>query len=212
MIKSTNYYKILGVDTSASVGQIKAAYHKLALKYHPDRNPHNPKMAEEQFRKITQAYEVLKDKEKRYAYDTLGRYDESMRPRKEKEDPFISFVLLVAPITFLVLYELVFLIRAIWGGIVFALLFHTIAFFLIATLYGKEELSRIAKFIIKTISFFVMLIVSYFIFMHPDAPENSQIKTRSSHYYPSTHLSNTSSVRLAPSNIRLPSPRISISK
>lgn len=66
-----DYYEILGIAKSASADEIKAAYRKLALKYHPDRNPDN-KEAEEKFKEATGAYEVLSDAEKRQRYDQMG--------------------------------------------------------------------------------------------------------------------------------------------
>lgn len=66
-----DYYKILGLSKSASQEEIKKAYRKLALKYHPDKNPNNPQ-AEEKFKEVAEAYEVLKDPEKRQRYDELG--------------------------------------------------------------------------------------------------------------------------------------------
>lgn len=66
-----DYYKILGVDKNATQEEIKKAYRKLAMKYHPDRNP-GDKSAEEKFKEITEANEVLSDPEKRKKYDTLG--------------------------------------------------------------------------------------------------------------------------------------------
>lgn len=66
-----DYYKILGVEKSATQDEIKKAYRKLAMKYHPDRNQGN-KTAEEKFKEITEANEVLSDSEKRKKYDTLG--------------------------------------------------------------------------------------------------------------------------------------------
>jgi curved DNA-binding protein len=66
-----DYYKILGVERTASEDEIKRAYRKLALKFHPDRNP-NDKQAEEKFKEINEAYQVLSDAQKRSRYDQLG--------------------------------------------------------------------------------------------------------------------------------------------
>lgn len=66
-----DYYKILGVDKSATQDEIKKAYRKLAMKFHPDRNAGN-KSSEEKFKEITEANEVLSDPEKRKRYDALG--------------------------------------------------------------------------------------------------------------------------------------------
>ena len=66
-----DYYKILGVSKDASQADIKKAYRKLAVKYHPDKNP-GDKKAEERFKEISEANEVLKDPEKRKRYDELG--------------------------------------------------------------------------------------------------------------------------------------------
>ena len=67
-----DYYPILGVETSADKKAIKTAYRKLARKYHPDVSDHHD--AEDRFKEVTEAYEVLKDKEKRAEYDEIRRY------------------------------------------------------------------------------------------------------------------------------------------
>jgi DnaJ-class molecular chaperone len=70
MSTNTDYYTLLGVSKSASADEIKKAYRKLALEYHPDRN--KSKEAEGKFKEITKAYEVLSNEEKRSAYDSVG--------------------------------------------------------------------------------------------------------------------------------------------
>ena len=67
-----DYYQTLGVSRDASDDEIKKAYRKLAMKYHPDRNPDN-KEAEEKFKTIQKAYEILSDREKRSRYDQFGQ-------------------------------------------------------------------------------------------------------------------------------------------
>lgn len=71
MAEEKDYYKILGVDKSASADEIKRAYKKVAIKYHPDRNPGN-KEAEDKFKKAAEAYDVLRDPDKRARYDQFG--------------------------------------------------------------------------------------------------------------------------------------------
>lgn len=66
-----DFYQILGVSRSASGEEIKKSYRKLAMQYHPDKNPNNKK-AEEKFKEATEAYEVLSDDEKRRTYDQFG--------------------------------------------------------------------------------------------------------------------------------------------
>lgn len=67
-----DYYEILGVPRNATLEEIKSAYRKLAMKYHPDRNP-GDKEAEKKFREVQEAYEVLGDEKKRAQYDRYGR-------------------------------------------------------------------------------------------------------------------------------------------
>ena len=66
-----DYYEILGVSKSASADEIKKAYRKLAIKYHPDKNP-GDKSAEEKFKEAAEAYEILSDNDKRARYDQFG--------------------------------------------------------------------------------------------------------------------------------------------
>ena len=69
----TDYYSILGVDKNATEAEIKKAYRKKALKWHPDKNPDNKEEAEAKFKSISEAYEVLSDKQKRDVYDRYGK-------------------------------------------------------------------------------------------------------------------------------------------
>jgi molecular chaperone DnaJ len=70
--RKRDYYEVLVVEREASYDEIKSAYRKAALKWHPDRNPENKEVAEEKFRESTEAYSVLSDEQKRAAYDRFG--------------------------------------------------------------------------------------------------------------------------------------------
>src|SRR6058998_3558809 len=69
--KKRDYYEVLGIAQNAAEEEIKRAYRKLAVKFHPDKNPDDPH-AEEKFKEIGEAYDVLSDPEKRAAYDRFG--------------------------------------------------------------------------------------------------------------------------------------------
>ncbi|MCY4418744.1 MAG: molecular chaperone DnaJ [Cytophagales bacterium] len=77
---NTDYYKILGVSRNASQDAIKKAYRKVAMKYHPDRNPNDPS-AEEKFKEAAEAYSVLRDTDKRANYDRYGKEGAQQRAR-----------------------------------------------------------------------------------------------------------------------------------
>jgi len=70
-MSKSDYYDLLGVSRDADASAIKKAYRKLAIKYHPDKNPDDA-AAEEKFKEIGEAYEVLSDEDKRAAYDRYG--------------------------------------------------------------------------------------------------------------------------------------------
>jgi curved DNA-binding protein len=82
-----DYYQILGLAKQASADEIKKAYRKLAVKWHPDKNPNNKVASEEKFKKISEAYAVLSDAEKRQQYDTFGSADQ-YRQQHSQEDIF----------------------------------------------------------------------------------------------------------------------------
>lgn len=84
----TDYYKALGVEKGASADDIKKAFRKLAVKYHPDRNP-NDKSAEDKFKEINEAYAVLSDPEKKQQYDTFG--SSGFHKQYSQEDIFRGF-------------------------------------------------------------------------------------------------------------------------
>src|SRR5580700_6304804 len=93
-----DYYETLGVPKTATQKGIKSAYRKLARKWHPDANPDDPKAAEEKFKEIQEANEVLSDAEKRRKYDALGsdwanasRQAEAQRQSRSEQGRTVDF-------------------------------------------------------------------------------------------------------------------------
>lgn len=84
----TDYYKLLGLEKGASADEIKKAFRKLAVKYHPDRNP-GDKAAEDKFKEINEAYAVLSDPQKKEQYDTFG--SSGFHKQYSQEDIFRGF-------------------------------------------------------------------------------------------------------------------------
>jgi len=89
-LSKRDYYEVLGIERGASAQEIKSAYRKLAVKYHPDRNPGN-KDAEEQFKEAAEAYSVLSDAEKRSRYDRFGHAGVGGGPASFDPDIFADF-------------------------------------------------------------------------------------------------------------------------
>ena len=81
-----DYYEVLGLSREASTDEIKKAYRKLAMKYHPDKNPNN-KEAEEKFKEIAESYAILSDEQKRAKYDRFGHAAENMVRFKGTKSP-----------------------------------------------------------------------------------------------------------------------------
>ena len=79
-MKQKDYYQVLGVGEAASADEIKKIYRKLAVKYHPDKNPDNPKQAEARFKEISEAYYVLSDEKRRAQYDQMRKLGGSAGP------------------------------------------------------------------------------------------------------------------------------------
>jgi len=84
-----DFYQILGVNRDASTSQIKKAYRKLAVKFHPDKNPDDPE-AVEKFHDINDAYEILQDDEKREIYDRHG--EEGLKNQVHQGDGMFEWV------------------------------------------------------------------------------------------------------------------------
>lgn len=92
MAQNKDYYSILGVSKDATDAEIKKAYRKLSLQYHPDRNPGN-KEAEEKFKEVAEAYSVLSDGQKRQQYDTFGSVDDNgFNMNMNPDDIFAQFM------------------------------------------------------------------------------------------------------------------------
>jgi len=83
-----DFYEILGISKNATEAEIKKAYRKLAIKFHPDKNPGN-KEAEDKFKEISEAYEVLSNEEKRANYDKFGK--DGISGQTGGMDPFDLF-------------------------------------------------------------------------------------------------------------------------
>ena len=86
-----NHYQVLGIDKGAGQEEIKRAFRKMPSLYHPDHNPQNPKEAEEKFKEINQAYEVLSDEAKRRQHDRLI-YQHRPRHREVTMEDFPNWV------------------------------------------------------------------------------------------------------------------------
>src|SRR5215831_123008 len=90
MPAATDYYKVLGVPRSAKADDIKKAYRRLARKHHPDVNP-GDKQAEERFKQVSEAFEVLSDTKKREMYDRFGYYSDQMHGGGTGASPGFDF-------------------------------------------------------------------------------------------------------------------------
>lgn len=95
-ITKVNYYEVLGVSETASDEEIKKAYRKLAVKWHPDKNKENKAEAEEKFKSLSEAYSVLSDQDKKREYDNFRRFGGSegftfRGPNRDAYDIFEQF-------------------------------------------------------------------------------------------------------------------------
>jgi len=90
MVKETEYYDLLGVAPQVDIADIKKAYKKMAIKYHPDKNPNNPE-AVDKFKQVSEAYEVLSNEEKRKLYDQYGKEAMKEGVHSSAEDIFSQF-------------------------------------------------------------------------------------------------------------------------
>jgi DnaJ-class molecular chaperone len=87
-----DYYEVLGIDRGANQEEIKKAFRRLALRYHPDRNPQNQKQSEERFKEINEAYQVLIDESRRREYDYLTGYARRRAWHYDMQETFHSDV------------------------------------------------------------------------------------------------------------------------
>lgn len=87
-----DYYKILEIKKDASENDIKKAYRRLAAKWHPDKNINNKEVAEKKFKEITQAYDTLKDRDKKYIYDNQQFRDNNISHSNNNNIPFFNLM------------------------------------------------------------------------------------------------------------------------
>ena len=85
-----DFYKVLGIESNSDLQTIKKAYKKLALKYHPDRNPDNKEVSEQKFKQISEAFQVLSDPELRKKYDLYGNVSNNSN-ESHFQNPFSLF-------------------------------------------------------------------------------------------------------------------------
>ncbi|CCI45291.1 hypothetical protein ABG067_001919 [Albugo candida] len=86
-VESEDYFEVLGVARTATEAEVKKAYRKLAVEWHPDKNRSNPK-AEEYFKKVAEAYEVLSNTDKRSVYERYGKHGLEDRTQQEGDNPY----------------------------------------------------------------------------------------------------------------------------
>ena len=201
-MNNKDYHKVLGVDRSASTDAIKAAYRKLALKHHPDRNPRNIKIAEEKFKVIAEAYEVLSDPEKRKEYDMLSYDSKSIYKHKhdsksssEQKQETIVERIIVHSISYMICILFMFIytipiVNAIGNGSILAILFYITTSTFFAQNSEGEKSPPIIDHILKVLTF--ILFVSFVYFSLEDLPLTHYVSTRTSRSYPHSSQRNPS--------------------